>query len=563
MWRYNVDKLLGAIAMSDQPLWHKEAVYQIYPRSFCDSNGDGIGDIPGIISKLDYLKSLGVGIIWLSPIYASPLDDLGYDISDYYKIHPDYGTMDDFDNLVKEADKRGLKIVMDLVVNHTSDEHQWFQESMKKDSPYHDYYYWREGKKPNGKQPPNNWTSMFTGSAWQYVPSVGEWYLHLYSKKQPDLNYHNPKVIEEVEKILNFYFDKGVYGFRCDVINQIYKESLEDGKGHSFSARGIEHYLMKEGNHQILRKLYEDVFSKRDCVVIGETYAVDFKNGYRFLADHEMDMFFQFELMGVDQSKGRVFSRKFKTKNFKRIAYEWQKNIPWNANYLENHDQTRSISRFGDEKRFWKQSGKALALFNLTLRGTPFIYEGEEIGMLNKPMGEPENSRDVCALYINSIAKKMLLPRFWRKRLINRVDRDHARTPMQWDKTTSAGFSSTTSAWIPVNPNYLEGITVEDENNDPDSILSFYRKLFSIRRQSIILQEGDFEPLSSADDVIAFRRNYEGGSMMTLINLSGKEHKLGMKCGKLSGKVILSNYPGSHVFLEMTLRPYEAILLQL
>lgn len=548
--------------MAKKPLWRREAIYQIYPRSFCDSNGDGIGDIPGIISKLDYLKDLGVGIIWLSPIYASPLDDLGYDVADYYAIHPDYGTMEDFDNLVKEADKRGLKIVMDLVVNHTSDEHRWFRESMKKDSPYHAYYYWREGKKPNGEEPPNNWTSMFTGSAWEYVPEVGEWYLHLYSKKQPDLDYHNPAVIEEVEKILKFYFDKGVYGFRCDVINQIYKESLADGEGRSFSARGIEHYLMTEGNHRVLKQLYNDVFSKRECVVIGETFKVDYKNGLRFLTDREMDMFFHFELMGVDQSPSRMFKKRFKADNFKKIAYKWQELIPWNANYLENHDQTRSISRFGDPKHHWKQSGKALALFNVTLRGTPFIYEGEEIGMLNKPMGNPEDSKDVCVHYINDIAKKMLVPHFWRKRLTNRLDRDHARTPMQWNRTISAGFSSSPLTWIPVNQNYLAGINVLDEEKDADSILAFYKKLLAYRRESEILQEGDFTPLDSPKNVICFRRSYEGKSLLTLINLSKRSAHLDQDFVNTKGKIVLSSYPDSTLRPKMKLRPYEALLIE-
>ena len=550
-------------AIMATPLWKNATIYQIYPRSFCDSNGDGIGDIPGIISKLDYVASLGVKIIWLSPVYQSPLDDLGYDISDYYKIHPDYGTMEDFDRLVKEADKRGLKIVMDLVVNHTSDEHHWFKESKKIDNPYRDYYYWRKGKGPNGKQPPNNWTSMFTGPAWEYDKETDEWYLHLYSKKQPDLNFHNPKVIEEVENILRFYLDKGVYGFRCDVINQIFKESLEDGKGKSQQARGIEHYLMKEGNHQILRKLYDDIFSKQECVVIGETYNVDIENGYRFLTNHEMDMFFQFEAMAVDQSPSRVFARRFHPEEMKDILYKWQQSVPWNANYLENHDQRRSITRFGDEKTYWKESGKALALFNLTLSGTPFVYQGEEIGMIDKPIGEPEDSLDVAARTVNKIMKKFHLPHFMRKKVCNRLDRDHARTPMQWNGGPNAGFSNGKDTWIKVNPRFLERTNVEKEEADETSILSFYRRLIKERENRGALHDGKFIPIRTKGPIIAFIRENENEKYLTLINLSKKKAKIPESACMGASDLVLSTYEEKELKGLAYLRPYEGLLLKI
>lgn len=501
---------------------HSLSFYQIYPRSFCDSNGDGIGDINGIISKLDYLSSLGVDVIWLSPIYDSPLDDMGYDVRDYYKIHKDYGTMEDFDNLLLEARKRNIKIVMDLVVNHTSDENEWFIKSKDPSSPYRDYYYWRKGK---GKKTPNNWTSMFTGSAWEFDKRSNEYYLHLYSKKQPDLNYHNPKVIEEVEKILRFYLDKGVYGFRCDVINQIYKESLEDGKGHYFSGRGQEHYLMRQGNHDILRKLYDDVFSKYDSVVIGETYNVDLDNGKKFLSNHEMDMFFQFELMGVTKSSLPVFAKPFKAKKFFSIIRKWQENIDWNANYLENHDQLRSIYKFGDEKNHYLESAKALGLINLTLRGSPFIYQGEEIGMTNLPISNDVGlSMDVVSRQVNSIMKKLLFPKRIRNKLIYNLDRDNCRSPMQWDSSFNAGFTSSNNPWIRVNPNYLK-INAKDNVNDPNSIFSFYKKLLNIRKTNPVLQEGDFKFLAMYKDVFAFSRNYQDKKALVIVNLGKKKAK--------------------------------------
>lgn len=542
------------------PVWKNAVFYQIYPRSFCDSNGDGIGDLQGIISKLDYLAALGVKILWLSPIYQSPLDDLGYDIADYYKIHPDYGTMEDFGQLIAEAKKRDLRIVMDLVANHTSDEHPWFVASKDKNSPYHDYYYWRKGRDDNRK-PPNNWTSMFTGPAWEYVPEVGEWYLHLYSKKQPDLNYHNPKVIEEVENILRFYLDKGVYGFRCDVINQIFKETLEDGTGPGMQARGIEHYLMTEGNHRILRKFYDDVFSKQECVIIGETYNVDVPNGIRFLENREMDMFFQFEAMEVDVSKSRIFKVKFDPEKMKRVVFKWQKQIPWNANYLENHDQRRSVTRFGSEGEYWKQSAKALALFNLTLRGSPFVYEGQEIGMIDKPMGNPEESKDVAARTVDKMMiRRYGFPKFARRRICNRLDRDHARTPMQWNGDPQAGFSSNPNTWIPINPRNLSSINVEAEEKDPSSILNFYRDLIHIRSDHPCLHNGSFEEIPTTGSLIAFKRAEKMEESITLINLSDKPVAVPSFLDFSSCRVELSTY-GEKEIPSGKLRPYEGLLL--
>ena len=538
-------------------LYEKGVVYQIYPRSFCDSNGDGIGDLPGIISKLDYLKDLGIKILWLSPIYASPLMDLGYDVADYYKIHPDYGTMEDFDRLVKEAKDRDIRIVMDLVVNHTSDEHEWFIKSKDPSSPYHGYYYWRKGKGDRGELPPNNWSSQFSGSAWSYEESNGLWYLHLFSKKQPDLDWHNPKVLEEVEAIINFYLNKGVYGFRCDVINQIYKESLEDGKGNATAGRGREHYLMTPGNHRILRTIHEDCFAKlEDSMMLGETFEVDIANGNAFLTNRELDMFFHFDLMELDKRMQGAFHKNVNPREWKETAFKWMQGVSWNANYLENHDQLRSISRFGDPKNYWKESGKMLAVFNLCLRGTGFVYEGQEIGMLNLPFRDPKNSKDCVSWMVGDALKKMHLPYFMIKRILNRLDRDHARSPMQWKNDVSAGFSTSENTWIEVNKNY-KTINVEDELKDPDSILNFYKKLIAYHNQSDLLCLGDFIPLETTGNVIAWKRAYEGKELTVVLNFGKKKQK--MPSFAINKEPVISNYeePTGKV-----LRPYEAFILE-
>ena len=547
--------------MSKTPFWTHAVVYQIYPRSFCDSNGDGIGDIPGIISKLDYLKELGVDILWLSPIYKSPQFDLGYDVADYYAINPEYGTMEDFDRLIAEAKQRGIRIVMDLVANHTSSEHEWFQKSKDRNSPYHDYYVWKDGKGKDGKEPPNNWTSNFTGPAWTYVPEVGQWYLHIFAPEQPDLNWHNPQILKEVEAIIRFYLDKGVYGFRCDVINQIWKDSYEDSSSHTPLARGNEFYLMKEGNHRMLRAIYDDVLSHYDdFVMIGETYNVDLPNGKRFQDNQELTMFFQFELANVRNSSLPILQKPFSAKKFKEVAFKWQKEISWPTNYLENHDQRRSLNKFGDVKRFYQQSAKALALFNLTLRGTPFIYQGEEIGMTDLPLMNPEESKDVSALSTDRLMKRMGLPKFLRKRFIHNFNRDHARTPMQWDDSVSAGFSSSPSTWIRLHPDYAS-CNVKLEEKDPDSILHFYQTVLSYRKGSLPLSEGTFREIPTKGNLIAFVRTANQKQVLVLINLGKKKTKLPVSLQNILGKVIISTHPQPND--PKILLPYEGRLIEL
>ena len=535
--------------------WRKGAVYQIYPRSFCDSNGDGVGDIPGIISKLDYLAALGVKIVWLSPIYKSPLFDMGYDVADYYAIHEEYGTMDDFDRLLAEANKRGLKIVMDLVVNHTSSAHPWFQQALKGIAPYHDYYIFMKGKGDN--VPPNNWTSMFTGSAWEYVPELDEYYLHLYDKAQPDLNWRNPAVLEEVEKILRFYLDKGVYGFRCDVINQIFKESFADGAGFRPSGKGQEHYLMKEGNHQILRKFYEDVFSHYDdYVVIGETFNVDIPNGLRFLNDNELDMFFTFEHMDVDKKLGGFFAKKFNPADLREVLYKYQQQIPWNANYFENHDQLRSVSRFGDERTLQDASAKALATILLTLKGTPFIYQGQELGMRNAPKKDPLTSLDCACLSIHALCKKAHLPKWLIYNACNRLDRDRCRAPMAWDDGPMQGFTSGQKSWLPyAEDNGLHNVKCEE--NDANSVLNYYRALLKLRDERAELTAGDFEALPSKGPLFAYRRMQGTGCLLILVNLSAKPYRLPEYLRRISGQALLHS---GDISEDGVMSPYASFL---
>lgn len=543
----------------DHKFFQNQIVYQIYPRSFCDSNGDGIGDIPGIISKLDYLKKLGVGILWLSPVYKTANADFGYDVSDYYSINPEYGTMQDMLRLIDEAKRKGIRIVMDLVVNHTSDEHEWFQSSIHPDSPYRDFYYWRKGKK-NNTEAPNNWTSNFGGSAWTYVPEANAYYLHVFGKKQPDLDWHNPKVLDEVEKILRFWLDKGVYGFRCDVINQIWKEDLNDGKK-SLWVTGQEKYLMKEENHRILRQIYEDVFSKYDCMVVGETYNVDFKNARRF-TDKELDLAFQFDTVNSDRFLVPIFKTKFKPKKFKKTFFDWQRELDWNTLFLENHDQPRSINRFGDTKKYFKESAKELAMILLTLRGTPFLYQGEEIGMTDYPLFQPEEYKDPVNFWLLDLLPKFHFSKKKTLQLIHNCNRDNARTPMQWGKGGNADFTSGNETWLPINPNYPE-INVEVEEKDPDSILSFYRQLIQFRKKEPALLYGTFEPIKTKGSIMAFYRSYQGEMLFVLLNLTKKNQRLPHKISSLVGQVLFSNYSHAGFTFKKRLRPYEGLIVKI
>ena len=537
--------------MTDTPWWKRKIIYQIYPMSFCDSNGDGIGDLPGIISRLDYLQRLGVGALWLSPVYPSPNKDNGYDISDYCEIHPNYGTLADMDRLIAEAKKRDIRIIMDLVINHTSDRHEWFQKSRRREEPYTDFYIWRKGEKV---KKPTNWGSFFGEDCWEYDEVRGEYYLHLFAKEQPDLNYHNEKVIAAIEDVMRFWLDRGVAGFRCDVINIIYKEAVKNGRWRP-ALTGCEYYLSTPGCHRVLHRLNRDVLSRYDAFTVGETVFVtpkmadDLVNPQR----EELCTVFSFEHMETDCFKIKWFLRKFKPDRFFACLTKWQNALPWNTVYFENHDQPRSVSRYGNDAEYHDQSAKALATLLLTLRGTPFLYEGEEIGMTNFDFPDMEKVRDVESINIWNMGKRLHLPYGLRWRMIKTKSRDNARTPMQWDDSINGGFSAGTP-WLSVNGNYPR-INVKRQEDDPGSVLSYYRKLIAFRNGSRVLQEGDFTELYRKNGVYAYRRACDGEALTVVISLAEGERK-----NPASGEVVCSNY--GRETAPARLAPYEALILR-
>lgn len=537
--------------MTDTPWWKRKIIYQIYPMSFCDSNGDGIGDLPGIISRLDYLQRLGVGALWLSPVYPSPNKDNGYDISDYCEIHPNYGTLADMDRLIAEAKKRDIRIIMDLVINHTSDRHEWFQKSRRREEPYTDFYIWRKGEK--GKKP-TNWGSFFGEDCWEYDDVRGEYYLHLFAKEQPDLNYHNEKVIAAIEDVMRFWLDRGVAGFRCDVINIIYKEAIKNGRWRP-ALTGCEYYLSTPGCHRVLHRLNRDVLSRYDAFTVGETVFVtpkmadDLVNPQR----EELCTVFSFEHMETDCFKIKWFLRKFKPDRFFACLTKWQNALPWNTVYFENHDQPRSVSRYGNDAEYHDQSAKALATLLLTLRGTPFLYEGEEIGMTNFDFPDMEKVRDVESINIWNMGKRLHLPYGLRWRMIKTKSRDNARTPMQWDDSINGGFSAGTP-WLSVNGNYPR-INVKRQEDDPGSVLSYYRQLIAFRNGSRVLQEGDFTELYRKNGVYAYRRACDGETLTIVISLAEGERK-----NPASGEVVCSNY--GRETAPARLAPYEALVFR-
>lgn len=537
--------------MTDTPWWKRKIIYQIYPMSFCDSNGDGIGDLPGIISRLDYLQRLGVGALWLSPVYPSPNKDNGYDISDYCEIHPNFGTLADMDRLIAEAKKRDIRIIMDLVINHTSDRHEWFQKSRRREEPYTDFYIWRKGEK--GKKP-TNWGSFFGEDCWEYDEVRGEYYLHLFAKEQPDLNYHNEKVIAAIEDVMRFWLDRGVAGFRCDVINIIYKEAIKNGRWRP-ALTGCEYYLSTPGCHRVLHRLNRDVLSRYDAFTVGETVFVtpkmadDLVNPQR----EELCTVFSFEHMETDCFKIKWFLRKFKPDRFFACLTKWQNALPWNTVYFENHDQPRSVSRYGNDAEYHDQSAKALATLLLTLRGTPFLYEGEEIGMTNFDFPDMDKVRDVESINIWNMGKRLHLPYGLRWRMIKTKSRDNARTPMQWDDSINGGFSAGTP-WLSVNGNYPR-INVKRQEDDHGSVLSYYRQLIAFRNGSRVLQEGDFTELYRKNGVYAYRRACDGEALTVVISLAEGERK-----NPASGEVVCSNY--GRETAPARLAPYEALVLR-
>ena len=502
--------------------WWKERVfYQIYPRSFQDSDGDGIGDIPGILSRLDYLKWLGIGAVWLCPVYDSPNADMGYDIRDYEKIMAEFGSMEDFDRLVSELHKRDIKLIMDLVVNHSSDEHAWFVESRKsRENPCRDYYIWRDGRE--GKEP-NNWASFFTSSAWTYDAQTEQWYLHLFSEKQPDLNWENPRLRGEIYGMMNRWFDRGVDGFRMDVISLLAKApGLPDGKGEGY-VFAPEAFAFQPKLHEYLREMRQRCFDGRNCMCVGETTFVNTENANSVLADgRELDLLFQFDIMDIDGRDGKWNVIPFDLVRLKQIVARWQEAIDWNTLFWGNHDQPRVVSRFGstvtEEARV--QSAKMLAAAMYLLRGTPFLYQGEEIGMTNFPFTQPSQLRDVESINLLAQAEKDGRTD-WAWNGILRKGRDNARTPMQWDATENAGFTDG-APWIGVNPNY-PAVNVERAMADENSILHFYRRLIALRAGSETLKYGDFHMLLPDDPhVFAYERSLRGERVIVCCNFSDR-----------------------------------------
>lgn len=534
-------------------------IYQIYPSSFKDSNNDGWGDLKGIISKLDYLKDLGINAIWLSPIYKSPMNDMGYDISDYYEINPKFGTMEDFDKLLEEAKKRNIGIIMDLVVNHTSTEHKWFKEAKKDlNSKYRDYYFIKEGKGKNKELPPNNWDSCFAGSAWEKLDGhEGFYYMHLFEKTQADLNFNNEEVVKEVENILEFYLKKGVIGFRCDVISNIYKESLNDGKKRLYLT-GREHYLSRPNVHNILKRFKENVLDKYDAFMVGETSFVTRDEAKLYL--DEFDMVFEFEHASADQNTlVPAIKRKYKPKNLIEPFKVWQKEVKWNSLYLENHDQHRSLSRFGDPKKYNFLSATALASIIFTLKGTPFIYQGQEIGMLDYPYKiGPSNTKDCCVPTVYETVRKLHFPKKIALDFANNVCRDHARSPMQWDDKENSGFNEGNPTWLPVNECYKNGVNVSENLANPCSILNFYKKLIKIRKDFEAFKTGEVEFININKNVLSFYRILNDEKYLVMINLCNKTINTPFR--NIKHDLFLSNY--NDVSLNI-LKPYMSIITKL
>lgn len=528
----------------------KDAViYQIYPRSYRDTNGDGLGDLRGIIESLDHIASLGVTHIWLSPVYKSPDDDNGYDIADYKAIQPAFGTMADFDELVAKAKERGIGIVMDLVINHTSDEHEWFRRALAGEEKYRNYYIIRKGK--NGKLP-NNWGNFFAECPWaKFGDSEDEYYLHLFSKKQPDLNWHNPDVLEEVKDIMRFWLDRGVVGFRCDVINIIYKTSLEDGKK-QLVLTGQEHFLSQEGCHRILQELRREVLEPYGAFAVGETVFVNTKQAHDLCdeARGELDMIFYFEHMECDQVFVKWFKTRLSPRKVMKTLTKWQSSLEWNACYFENHDQPRFISRFHDLGCYRAEASRMMAGLLMTLRGTPFVYEGQEIGMTNGDFKDLSEVEDIESHNIYAMAKRLGIPKRIRWKMIRRTSRDNARTPMQWSAGENAGFSSV-KPWLKINANYKE-VNVESEQNKNDGVLAFWKEMIALRKSSRVLQDGSFKSVYESRGIYAFERELDGEILTIVCNMTGKVQKLPHRW--YQGEMVKSSYKS---YDAQTLKPFE------
>lgn len=549
--------------------WKNAVVYQIYPRSFKDSNGDGIGDLEGIYEKLDYLAELGIDVIWMSPVYKSPNDDNGYDISDYQDIMDDFGTMDDFDRVLKKAHSLNIKIMMDLVVNHTSDEHKWFIESKKsKDNPYHDYYMWADPDK-NGN-PPNRWESCFSGSAWEYVESVGQFYLHSFSRKQPDLNWDNPKVREEVFKMMTWWCDKGIDGFRMDVISMISKypglpDGPENGNGYTGNTSCDGPNI-----HKYLREMNEKVLSKYRLITVGECPGVNAEQAKKYanIDGSELDMIFQFEHVSGSALKpchhGKWDGEAMTMPELRANFTKWQKDLEgcaWNSLFLSNHDQPRCVSRFGnDSEQYRELSAKMLATMTHFQKGTPYVYQGEELGMTNAYMENIADYRDIESLNAyKELTTKENIPAKTVMGYIKAVGRDNARTPMQWDASDNGGFTSGTP-WLQVNKNY-KTINAAAQVNDPDSVFAYYKKLIALRHTNEVMVNGVYDVLiPDHPQIYAYTRTLGDKQLLVLCNDSDTNAAIPAEIQEkihAANNILIQNYKDTD---ESTLRPYEAVV---
>lgn len=547
--------------------WWKEVVaYQVYPRSFNDSNGDGIGDLPGLIEKLDYIKELGIDLIWVCPIFDSPNDDNGYDIRDYKAILDEFGTMEDADRLIEEVHKREMKIIFDLVINHTSDEHEWFIESRSsKDNPYRDYYIWHEGTS-TGKRP-NNWESIFSGSVWEYDNNTEEYYMHVFSKKQPDLNWENAKVRQDVYALVNWWLDKGIDGFRVDAISHIKKKpgfpNLPNPKNKDV-VPSFDGHMNQPGIDKFLTELSEETFKKYDIMTVGEANGVNIEEADQWVGEEQgyFNMIFQFEALDLWGSRN---GKAFDLVRYKDVMTKWQEGLDgvgWNALYIENHDLIRSVSAMGEDSTLRKTSAKALAMMYFFMQGTPYIYQGQEIGMTNVNFTNLEEYDDIqsvnkaISMIKEGKSKEEALDYIWKN------SRDNVRTPMQWDDSPEAGFT-TGKPWLAVNPNYPD-INVAESLADPNSIYHFYKKMIRIRRESDTLIYGSYTLLlPDHEDVYAYLRSSEQEDYLVVVNMFDDQVELDLSDYTLD-QLILANYTVScPLNANMSLRPYEARLYKL
>ena len=541
----------------------KKVVYQIYPKSFKDTNGTGTGDLKGVIEKLDYLQTLGVDYIWLTPFYVSPQNDNGYDVADYYNIDPSYGTMEDVENLIAEAKKRNIYLMMDMVFNHVSTEHIWFKKAMAGEEKYLNYFFFKQGKANN--QPPTNWNSKFGGPAWEYVEKFDKWYLHLFDKTQADLNWENPEVREEVKNIVRFWMEKGVKGFRFDVINLISKAGFED----DFSVDGDGRSFYTDGPriHEFLQELARDSFAKdKDIITVGEMSSTTMENCYKYAGEKtgELSMVFTFHHLKVDfmgNEKWVLVPTDFM--KLKQLIFDWQinmeKNNAWNAVFWCNHDQPRVISRFGSDDKYHKESGKMLATLIHCLRGTPYIYQGEEIGMTNPHFKSIEQYRDVESLNHYQILQDKGMTKEQALMILDVHSRDNSRTPMQWDDSINAGFTTGTP-WIQTADNYTE-INVKNSLEYKDSIFYYYQKLIQLRKNYDVIAYGDIKPLLREDKrVFAYERNYKGQKLIVICNFYPTTYEIELPYDLSNYKCILNNYKNEAKAKKIALKPYETLV---